>query len=390
MRVAIVAGEASGDLLGAGLIHALRAQYPDAEFGGMGGPLMQGAGCESLFPMEHLSIMGLVEVLDSLPQLFELRARLLAYFVGWKADVFIGIDAPDFNLRLASKLKMAGIPTVHYVSPSVWAWRQGRIHGIKRSVDLMLTLLPFEADFYEHWRVPVAFVGHPLADEIPLGLDKAPARGHLGLAKDHSAPVYAILPGSRGSEVSRLGKLFFQAARLLKQQQPGAVFLVPASSELREAQLNHLLTDCPDLTADNSVRVLQGQARMAMQAADGVILASGTASLEAMLVGRPMVVAYRLARPTYWIMKRLMKSKYIALPNLLADEALVPELIQDDVTPERIAEALLKETEPARAAALTQRFAGLHELIHRNASERAAKAIRAQILDKVRDERADG
>ncbi|MAM89159.1 lipid-A-disaccharide synthase [Allohahella sp. A8] len=384
MRIAIVAGEASGDLLGAGLIHALRAQYPDAEFGGMGGPLMQGAGCESLFPMEHLSIMGLVEVLDSLPQLFELRARLLAYFVGWKADIFIGIDAPDFNLRLANKIKRAGIPTVHYVSPSVWAWRQGRIHGIKRSVDLMLTLLPFEAAFYERWQVPVAFVGHPLADEIALGLEPAPARAQLGLSSDTSGPVYAILPGSRGSEVSRLGTVFLQAARVLKRKNPAAVFLIPAANAIRESQLHYLLKAFPDLTADQSVRVLQGQARIALQAADGVILASGTASLEAMLVGRPMVVAYRLARPTYWIMKRLMKSKYIALPNLLADEALVPELIQDEVTPERIAEALLRETEASRAAMLKQRFRSLHKQIHCNASERAAKAIKTEILDKTR------
>lgn len=384
MRIAIVAGEASGDLLGAGLIHALRAQYPDAEFGGMGGPLMQGAGCESLFPMEHLSIMGLVEVLDSLPQLFELRARLLAYFVGWKADIFIGIDAPDFNLRLANKIKRAGIPTVHYVSPSVWAWRQGRIHGIKRSVDLMLTLLPFEAAFYERWQVPVAFVGHPLADEIALGLEPAPARAQLGLSSDTSGPVYAILPGSRGSEVSRLGTVFLQAARVLKRKNPAAVFLIPAANAIRESQLHYLLKAFPDLTADQSVRVLQGQARIALQAADGVILASGTASLEAMLVGRPMVVAYRLARPTYWIMKRLMKSKYIALPNLLADEALVPELIQDEVTPERIAEALLRETEASRAAMLKQRFRSLHKQIHCKASERAAKAIKTEILDKTR------
>tara|TARA_R100000306_G_scaffold62575_1_gene74056 strand:+ start:27441 stop:28601 length:1161 start_codon:yes stop_codon:yes gene_type:complete len=384
LRIAIVAGEASGDLLGAGLIHALRAQYPDAEFGGMGGPLMQGAGCESLFPMEHLSIMGLVEVLDSLPQLFELRARLLAYFVGWKADIFIGIDAPDFNLRLANKIKRAGIPTVHYVSPSVWAWRQGRIHGIKRSVDLMLTLLPFEAAFYERWQVPVAFVGHPLADEIALGLEPAPARAQLGLSSDTSGPVYAILPGSRGSEVSRLGTVFLQAARVLKRKNPAAVFLIPAANAIRESQLHYLLKAFPDLTADQSVRVLQGQARIALQAADGVILASGTASLEAMLVGRPMVVAYRLARPTYWIMKRLMKSKYIALPNLLADEALVPELIQDEVTPERIAEALLRETEASRAAMLKQRFRSLHKQIHCNASERAAKAIKTEILDKTR------
>ncbi len=370
-RIALVAGELSGDLLGAGLIAALRRRWPDARFEGIGGPGMVGAGLEGLYPLEKLSVMGLVEVLKHLPELMRIRRGLLAR---WRTDppaLFVGIDAPDFNLPLARKLRAAGVRAAHYVSPSVWAWRQGRVKGIARSVDLMLTLFPFEAAFYQAHAVPVACVGHPLADAIPLETDRQAARRALGLPE--GGHVLAVLPGSRGGEVARHGALFVAAAQRFAARHPGLRILVPCATARLRAQLEAVVAGLGDA---GPVRLLDGQAREALGACDLALVASGTATLEAMLVGRPQVMAYRVAPLTYAIAKRLMKIARFSLPNLLADRDLIPELIQDAATPEALAVALEAWlAEPARAEATLAEFARLHRELKRDASETAAAAL---------------
>lgn len=330
LRVALVAGEASGDILGAGLMRALKAQHPAVEFIGVGGPLMQAEGLTSYFPMERLAVMGLVEVLGRLRELLARRKKLIATLIAEKPDVFIGIDAPDFTLNIELKLRQAGIKTVHYVSPSVWAWRQKRVLKIREGCDLMLTLFPFEAKFYEEKGVPVRFVGHSLADAIPLEADRTAARAELGLPED--APLVALMPGSRGGEVGRLGALFLDTAERLRAMRPGVRFVMPCASPERRVQLEELLAG-----RDLPVTLLDGRSHQALAACDAVLIASGTATLEALLYKRPMVVAYRLAPLTFWILKRMVKSPYISLPNLLAQRLLVPELLQDDATPEALA-----------------------------------------------------
>lgn len=366
-KVALVAGEASGDILGSGLMQALRAQHPDIEFIGVGGPLMQAQGLESFFPMERLAVMGLVEVLGRLRELLKRRKQLIEYLLQERPDVFIGIDAPDFNLNIELKLRQQGIKTVHYVSPSVWAWRQKRVFKIKQACDLMLCLLPFEAQFYQEHQVPVRFVGHPLADSIDLAHNQAAARQQLGL--NHAAPLVALMPGSRGGEVARLGELFLQTARLLHQRQPGLCFVLPAANEMRRQQLKALLADFTDVP----VTLLDGQSQLALQACDAVLIASGTATLEAMLFKRPMVVAYRLAGLTYQILKLMVKSRYFALPNLLAGEALVPEYIQHAATPENLAKAVEQQLRDGSRQA--ERFLELHQQLRLDASSEAAKAV---------------
>jgi lipid-A-disaccharide synthase len=365
LRVALVAGEASGDILGAGLMRSLKSRHPAVEFIGVGGPLMQAEGLTSYFPMERLSVMGLVEVLGRLRELLARRKKLIETLIHEKPDVFIGIDAPDFTLNIELKLRQAGIKTVHYVSPSVWAWRQKRVLKIREGCDLMLTLLPFEARFYEEKGVPVRFVGHTLADTIPLQADRSAARQALGLPQ---GPLVALMPGSRGGEVSRLGGLFFDAAQRLLAMRPGVRFVLPCASPQRRAQLEALLVG-----RDLPVTLLDGRSHDALAACDAVLIASGTATLEALLYKRPMVVAYRLAPLTFWILKRMVKSPYVSLPNLLAQRMLVPELLQDGATAEALANTLAPLIDGGQEQ--TQGFDEIHRTLRRDASNQAADAV---------------
>ncbi len=366
LKIALVAGEASGDILGAGLMQAIKARHPDARFIGVGGPRMQAEGLDSYFPMERLAVMGLVEVLGRLPELLKRRRGLIRTLIDERPDVFVGIDAPDFNLGVELKLRQAGIRTVHYVSPSVWAWRQKRVLKIQRACDLMLTLFPFEARFYEEQQVPVCFVGHPLADAIPLTADRAAARAALGLPE--LGGVVALLPGSRGGVVERLGGLFLDAAERLRALRPGLRFVLPCASAERRAQVEAMLAG-----RDLQVSLLDGRSHEALGACDAVLIASGTATLEALLFKRPMVVAYRVAPLTYRILRRLVKSPYISLPNLLAGRLLVPELIQDAATPEALAGALAPLIDDGQVQ--TEGFDAIHRALRRGASERAAEAV---------------
>jgi lipid-A-disaccharide synthase len=353
VRIGIVVGEASGDILGAGLMVELRKHFPDAEFSGIGGPRMLALGFHSFFPQDRLAVMGLVEPLKRLPELLKIRRFLREHFTENPPAVFIGIDSPDFNLTLEGNLKEQGITTVHYVSPSVWAWRQKRVFKIARSVDLMLTLLPFEAEFYERHQVPVEFVGHHLADEIPLEVDAAAARTDLHIKQD--ARVVALMPGSRSTEVEKLGPIFMRAANSDRYRQ---LYL----------QLNHF--------ADLPIQLVNGQSQKVMTAADVVLIASGTTALEALLLKRPMVIGYKIAWLSYVILLRLVKTPFIGLPNLLAGKLLVPELLQDKATPEALSDAVMDYfTEPEKTKALRQTFADMHITLRRNASARAADAI---------------
>ena len=366
LRVALVAGEASGDILGSGLMRALKARHPDVEFIGVGGPRMEAEGLASLFPMERLAVMGLVEVLGRLPELLRRRKQLIADLIAARPDVFIGIDAPDFNLGVELKLRQAGIRTVHYVSPSVWAWRQKRVFKIRDACDLMLTLFPFEAKFYTEHQVPVCFVGHPLADDIPLEADRGQARRALGLPEEGA--VVARLPGSRGGEVAKLGSLFLDAAERLRVLRPELHFVLPCANAERRAQLEQMLAG-----RNLSLTLLDGQSHLALAACDAVLIASGTATLEALLYKRPMVVAYKLAPLTYRILSRLVKSPYVSLPNLLAQRMLVPELIQDAATPDSLAQTLAPLIVDGQAQ--TDGFDQIHRTLRRDASARAADAV---------------
>ena len=380
MRIALVAGEASGDALGAGLMRALRARFPDATFEGVAGPQMSAVGTVSYFPMERLAVMGLVEVLKRLPELLRLRAGLARRWRARPPDVFIGIDAPDFNLPLARRLKASGIPTVQYVSPSVWAWRQGRLAGIARSVDLMLCLLPFEADIYRRRGIGVATVGHPLADKLRPADDPQAARPALGLVADR--PVVAVLPGSRGQELAQLGQPFADTIAWLQRRDARLQFVAPMANAAIRQMFERQLAAAGVLSR---VRVLDGRAAEAMAACDVVLLASGTATLEAMLLGAPMVVAYRFSPLTYRLLMltRLRRMRYFSLPNLLADAALAPEFIQTAVRPEAMGEAVLARLPSAVRGELAARFARIGASLRGNASERAAAAV-AELLEVQR------
>ena len=366
LTVALVAGEASGDILGAGLMQALKARHSDVRFIGIGGPRMEAQGLRSYFPLERLAVMGLVEVLCRLPELLARRKRLLKTFLDVRPDVFIGIDAPDFNLDLALKLRRNGIKTVHYVSPSVWAWRQNRVLKIRDACDLMLTLFPFEAKFYDAHQVAVRFVGHPLADAIPLVPDRAAARAELKLPQD--GLVVALMPGSRGGEVGRLGPLFLAAAERLRSMRPGIRFVVPCASPERRAQLEQILAG-----RDLPLTLLDGQSHTALAACNAVLIASGTATLEALLYKRPMVVAYSVAPLTFRILKRMVKSPYVALPNLLAQRLLVPELLQDAATPDAMARLLSPLLDNGDVQ--TEGFDAIHRTLRCDASSQAASAV---------------
>lgn len=373
MRIGIVAGEASGDLLAADLMQAIREQVPDVQFEGIAGPLMQAAGCQVLYPAEKLAVMGLVEVLAHLRELLGIRRAVRRHFLDNPPDLFIGVDAPDFNLALERKLKKAGIPTVHYVSPSVWAWRRYRVRKIARSVDLILTLFPFEADFYRAEHIPVRFVGHPLADRIPDECNRKAVRMALDLSE--ASTIVALLPGSRRSEISRLAEPFLGAAQWLRKHLPDVQFVVPLASpgtrELFEGIQREIAPELP-------VVILEGQSREAMCAANAVLLASGTATLECLLLKRPMVVAYRLSSLTHWIAKRLLTVPYYSLPNNLAGRALVPEITQDEVTPERLGEALLDYLRDAgETRDMETAFTEIHRQLRQDASRTAAGAVLA-------------
>lgn len=365
LRIALVAGEASGDILGSGLMRALKARHADIEFIGVGGPLMEAEGMTSYFPMERLSVMGLVEVLGRLRELLKRRKDLVQTLIAEKPDVFIGIDAPDFTLNIELQLRRAGIKTVHYVSPSVWAWRQKRVLKIREGCDLMLTLFPFEAKFYEEKGVPVRFVGHPLADAIPLEADRAAARAELGLP---DGPLVALMPGSRGGEVGKLGGLFLDAAQMIHKTRPDVRFVLPCANNARRIQLEQLLVG-----RDLPLTLLDGQSHLALAGCDAVLIASGTATLEALLYKRPMVVAYRLSSLTFWILKRLVKSPYVSLPNLLAQRLLVPELLQDAATPQALANTLLPLVDGGQEQ--TRGFDEIHRTLRLDASNQAADAV---------------
>lgn len=364
--VALVAGEASGDILGSGLMRALKVRHPDVRFIGVGGPLMEAEGLQSYFPMERLAVMGLVEVLGRLRELLKRRKLLIQTLIEEKPDVFIGIDAPDFTLNIELKLRQAGIKTVHYVSPSVWAWRQKRVLKIREACDLMLCLFPFEAQFYDAHQVPVRFVGHPLADTIPVMADRAAAREALDLPQDGA--VVALMPGSRGGEVARLGSLFLDAAVRLRTLRPGIRFVLPCASPQRRVQLEQMLGG-----RDLPLTLLDGRSHEALAACDAVLIASGTATLEALLFKRPMVVAYKVAPMTYRILKRLVSSAYISLPNLLAERLLVPEMIQDAATPEALAQLLAPLLNGGEVQ--TEGFDVIHRALRRDASVQAAEAV---------------
>ena len=374
MRIALVAGEASGDLLGAGLLHQLKQRFPAAEFAGVGGPRMRAEGMQVWHESDELAVMGLAEVLRHLPRLLRLRKTLHARLLEWKPDVFIGIDAPDFNLGLEKKLKRAGLRTVHYVSPSIWAWRQGRAKKIGDSADLVLCLFPMEPPIYERHGVNARFIGHPLADSFPLHPDRAAAREALALPPD--TPVLALLPGSRLGEIRRLLPVFLQAARLLAESKPGVRVVIPAANARCRAEIETQLRATPLPGA----LLIDGQADRAMIASEVVLLASGTATLEAMLAKRPMVVAYRISALTYRIVMGLgmMKVNRYSLPNVLANEPVVPELMQGDCTADNLVAALMRwfDDDEARAT-LEPRFLAIHEKLRRNASAQAADAIAA-------------
>ena len=373
--IALVAGEVSGDILGAGLINALKLHYPNARFIGVAGEQMKKAGCETLFDMEELSVMGLAEVLKHLPRLLKRRKQVVETMLEMEPDVFIGIDAPDFNLTVEEKLKANGIKTIHYVSPSVWAWRQNRVHKIKRATDLVLAFLPFEKAFYDKFDTPCRFIGHTMADAIALKPNRTEACEKLGL--DESKRYVAILMGSRGSEIQFLAEPFLKTAQLLKEKHPDLEFLVPMVNEKRQAQLKAIKANiAPEL----ELHILQGQARQAMIVAECTLLASGTAALEAMLCKSPMVVGYKMKPLTYWLAKKLVKTDYISLPNLLANAPLVPEMIQEECNPDNLAwslnhylsndvESLKQKNE------LKHRFTDLHKLIQCDADAQAAQAV---------------
>ena len=386
LRVGLVAGETSGDTLGAALIHALRERVPDVQVFGMAGPKMVAAGCEAWVSSDELGVMGLFEVLAHLPRLLAMRRSLIDRFIRTRPDVVVGIDVPDFNLGLEKHLKRAGLRTVQYVSPQVWAWRQGRVKTIGQSCDLVLCLLPFETEFYAQHGVRAEFVGHPLADQIPLDVDREGARRALGI--DPAATVIALLPGSRMGEVQRLGADFLAAAGWIAARQAGVRFLAPMASHRTRVAFEKQLAEArgffargtkahPDSSA-LAIDVLDGQAQRALAAADGVIVASGTATLETLLSGRPMVVAYRLGALTAFLLKRfgMVKVPYFSQPNLLLGRARVPEFFQDAVKGEALGEALLAEmSDSKQVAQLQSEFRRVHEVLRRGGAARAADAI---------------
>ena len=370
--IGIVAGEASGDLLASHLMAALKEARPGVQFVGIGGPKMQAEGLKVLFPMEKLAVRGYVEVLRHYREIVGIRNKLRKYFLANHPDLFIAVDAPDFNLDLELALKQHGIITVHYVSPSIWAWRGERIHKIKRAVSHMLALFPHEPELYQRVGVPVDFVGHPLADILPEQANRVEMREAMRIK--NNAKVFAFLPGSRQGEVRQLALIYIETAKLILQKLPGALFLVPLASRETRNIFEQVLYDCD--AQELPITLLFGHAQDAMIVADCVLVASGTATLEAALLKRPMVITYRMPALSRWLMKRKIYQPYFGLPNILCGKFVVPELIQDDAMPENLAQALLNLLESKNAAAqLEQTFLGLHRSLRQNTAHKAANAI---------------
>ncbi len=375
----MVAGEASGDLLGSHLIEALQQEIPQVRFIGIGGPKMQAAGMQVLFPMEKLAVRGYVEVLRHYLEIVGIRRKLRAQLIASPPDLFIGVDAPDFNLDLELALKQRGIPTVHYVSPSIWAWRGERIHKIKRAVSHILALFPFEAPLYEQAGVPVTYVGHPLADMLPDLPNRIAMREQMRLPMQHK--VFALLPGSRQSEVRQLAKTFIETAKLILLKLPDAHFLVPLAS--RETRIIFENMQWQLEAQDLPITLLFGHAHDAMIAADGVLVASGTATLEAALLKRPMVITYKVPALTYWLMKRKGYLPFVGLPNILAGKFVVPELLQEDATPESLAQALLNlVTDKLAVAELEEVFSSMHATLRQDTAHKAAQAILPYLVER--------
>jgi len=377
---AIVVGEHSGDTLGAGLMKALKIHYPDAKFIGIGGAKMQRLGFESLFAMEELSVMGIVEVLGRIRRLLHVRKSLVNSFSKNQPDIFIGIDAPDFNIGLESRLKKHGIKTIHYVSPSVWAWREKRIFKIAEATDMVLSLLPFEKEFYDKHHVPCTFVGHPLADDIPMVSDKEQAR--IALELPIEPKILALMPGSRGGELSRLLKPFFQSAEQLQKEDDSLLLIAPMVSEKRANQFIALKNEIvPNLT----IKIIIDKTQTVMAASDCLLTASGTVTLEAALIKRPMVICYKFNTLTYLLALWLVKLKWFSLPNLLANKSLVPELLQKEVCPENIV-PLVKARLYQDQSQLNESFKNIHQQLKCNASEQAATAVinlfNTQVINK--------
>lgn len=375
LRIGIVTGEASGDLLGSHLIQALKKKRTDIEFVGIAGPKMMSEGAQSLFSMERLSVRGYIEVIKHLFGLLRLRRQLLKHFLSNRLDLFIGIDAPDFNFWLERKLKKNGIKTIHYVSPSVWAWRKNRIKKIKNAVSHMLALFPFEPALYHGAGIPVTYVGHPLADILPMEPDTSAARD--GLKLKSSALVVAMLPGSRQSEVQQHAELFVKTAKLIYAEYPNAIFLVPLitreTRQIFELAIFHENESLP-------IQILFGHAHDAMEASDVVIVASGTATLEAALLKKPMVITYRMSKVSWQILKRMRLQPYVGLPNILAEKFIVPELLQDDSTPEKLAEATIKLiSDTTYISEIKAEFTKIHFSLKQNSAEKAANVILAHL-----------
>ncbi len=372
LRIGVVAGEHSGDILGARIVRKLRDRYPDLEIYGIGGPKMISEGVESIFPMERLSVMGIVEPLARLPELLSIRAKLFKYFQMRNPHVFLGIDSPDFNLSLEGKLKRSGLPVAHIVSPTVWAWRSSRVKKVNRSVDRLFCLFPFEPDYYTDCRTRAEFVGHPLADELADLEFRENVRGRLGLHRDEV--VIAVLPGSRMSEVSILGDIFLKSAQLIQRDRSQTQFLVPAVDEKIFDHLSDKIREYPDLR----IRLFNGQSKDIILASNAALLASGTASLEAALMLRPMVVAYKMKTVSWEILSRMASTRFISLPNILANQAVVPEFLQENATPELLAEALIRILDDENDAQIDV-FLDLKKRLGRDCSTKCANAIEEMV-----------
>lgn len=371
MQLGIVVGEPSGDALAASLTRALKKTFPALDMIGVAGPQLKSLGCQALYPMERLCLMGLVEPLLKIPGLYWMRRALIQHFIENPPQVFLGVDAPDFNLGLEKILRQKKIPTVHYVSPTVWAWRRGRLSKIRAAVDLMLVMYPFEAQFYQEMQIPYCYTGHPFADEIPITIESGPAKQALGFSS--SQTIIGLMPGSRNSEMDRLAKIYIETAQYCYQKNPALQFIVPLVSTAHKTQFEAL---CHSIAPDLPIQIFVGKTREVIAACDAVLVTSGTATLEVALYKKPMVVAYKLNPITYQIAKRMIKVPYISQPNLLAKEKLVPEFIQEDVTVQNLSAALLAQLEPnGTRDRLIRRFTEIHQELRCGASQKAAEAL---------------
>ena len=372
LRIALVAGEASGDVLGASLIQAIKIRHPDAEFFGIGGPKMIAAGLTSAYEQEKLAVRGAVEVLKHLPEILGIRRGILAQLKAWQPDVMVGIDAPDFNLPIERQLKRCGIPTVHYVSPTVWAWRRGRAQKIIASVNQLLCLFPFEPACYKGQDIEPVFIGHPLADEIPVEIDRAQQRAALNLPE--GAPLITLMPGSRQSELDFHAQLFIETANRLALELPDAFFVVPLTTPATRDRFEAALHQYG--AAGLRLRILFGHAREALSASDLALVCSGTATLEAALLRCPMIITYRVTALSAWIYRKMRYLPWVGLPNILLGRLLVPELLQEDATADKLAKAMLELWRaPARRAEMAREFGAIHQKLRQDSAARAADAV---------------